>query len=305
MELDAPSRPLLPHWQSARLRLSGGECDRRVGSARSDQDGAAAKRVFGERVTRSALLAGSRAAVRADARAARRRAGPAGPPGRAARRRPTRRCRPTADQVQFTAATLEYDTDTDIVTATGDVRMYRQGDRLRADKVVWNRKTGKVVATGNIAVTNPAGRRRLWRFDRADRLAEGRRGRQHAGRARTGRPAGGAVKGTRDDDGVVTLEDAAYTPCAVTDCGRLPQGAVVEDHRGAAWSIAPTGKRIYYTGARFNLFGLPTIPLPEFSQPGRRRQRQRPAEPRLRYSRSTGFEVARALLFPPRAQSRR
>ncbi|MGS2992478.1 hypothetical protein, partial [Escherichia coli] len=33
----------------------------------------------------------------------------------------------------------------------------RQGDRLRADKVVWNRKTGRVVATGNIAVTNPEG----------------------------------------------------------------------------------------------------------------------------------------------------
>src|ERR1700759_5175320 len=29
------------------------------------------------------------------------------------------------DQVQFSATTLQYDTDTDVVTATGDVRMYR------------------------------------------------------------------------------------------------------------------------------------------------------------------------------------
>jgi LPS-assembly protein len=52
---------------------------------------------------------------------------------------------------------LEYVTDDDTVIATGDVRMYRSGDRLRADKVTWNRKTGKVVATGNIVVVNPGG----------------------------------------------------------------------------------------------------------------------------------------------------
>ena len=61
------------------------------------------------------------------------------------------------DQVQFSSGTLEYDQDADTVTATGDVRMYREGNKLRADKVVWNRTTGKVVATGNIAVTNPQG----------------------------------------------------------------------------------------------------------------------------------------------------
>ena len=55
-----------------------------------------------------------------------------------------------ADQVQFSAGTLEYDYNADIVTATGEVRMTREGDRLRADKVEWNRKTGRVVATGNV-----------------------------------------------------------------------------------------------------------------------------------------------------------
>ncbi len=61
------------------------------------------------------------------------------------------------DQIQFTADQLEYDTNTDVVTASGEVRLYRQSDRLRADKVVWNRKTGQVVAEGNIVVVNPQG----------------------------------------------------------------------------------------------------------------------------------------------------
>src|SRR3546814_12032255 len=63
------------------------------------------------------------------------------------------------NQIQFSTGTLEYDMDADIVTASGDVRMFRRDDRLRADKVVWNRKTGQVVATGNIAVTRSEERR--------------------------------------------------------------------------------------------------------------------------------------------------
>src|SRR5690242_7092330 len=54
------------------------------------------------------------------------------------------------NQVQFSADTLEYDSKADIVTVSGTVQMFRQGNRLRADQVVWNRKTGKVVATGNV-----------------------------------------------------------------------------------------------------------------------------------------------------------
>src|SRR6187402_2501950 len=56
------------------------------------------------------------------------------------------------DEVTLSAAQLEYDDDADIVTATGDVRMLRAGNRLRADKVTWNRNSGEVRATGNVAI---------------------------------------------------------------------------------------------------------------------------------------------------------
>ena len=55
---------------------------------------------------------------------------------------------PDDDQVRFSTDSLEYDTQAEIVTAIGDVRMTRGGDRLRADRVTWNRATGRVVATG-------------------------------------------------------------------------------------------------------------------------------------------------------------
>ena len=50
------------------------------------------------------------------------------------------------DQIDFTADTISYENDTDTVTASGDVRMVRNLDRVRADKIIWNRKTGQVRA---------------------------------------------------------------------------------------------------------------------------------------------------------------
>src|SRR3546814_13824697 len=65
---------------------------------------------------------------------------------------------PAADeQIGFAADALEYDNNSQIVTARGNVELVREGNRLRADEVVWNRATGEVRANGNISVTNPQG----------------------------------------------------------------------------------------------------------------------------------------------------
>ena len=63
-----------------------------------------------------------------------------------------------ADQiVEFSADQVTYDSDADMVTATGDVRMNREGNYLAADQVIWNRKTGEVRAQGNVVVLTPEG----------------------------------------------------------------------------------------------------------------------------------------------------
>ena len=54
-----------------------------------------------------------------------------------------------ADQiVEFSADQVIYDDTADVVTATGEVRMNREGNYLAADQVVWNRKTGEVHGDG-------------------------------------------------------------------------------------------------------------------------------------------------------------
>ena len=194
------------------------------------------------------------------------------------------------DQVQFSSATLEYDQDADTVTAAGDVRMSRQGNKLRADQVVWNRKTGKVVATGNIAVTNPQGDVAYGdRIDLTDSLKDGVVDNMLVVLEQGGRLA--AVKGTRDQDGTVTLRTAAYTACSVTDSGGCP--------KNPSWKITavkvvyrPDRQRIYYTGARFHLFGLASIPLPRLSSPVGDDANSGILSPEIRYTRTNGFEVA-------------
>ena len=64
----------------------------------------------------------------------------------------------TPDQiVDFSADTVTYDSNADVVTATGEVRMNRVGNYLAADQVVWNRKSGEVRAIGNVVVLTPQG----------------------------------------------------------------------------------------------------------------------------------------------------
>src|SRR3954469_1648547 len=71
---------------------------------------------------------------------------------------PTAQAPQPADQiVQFSADTVTYDSDADVVTASGEVRMSREGNYVAADQVVWDRKSGRVHASGNVVLLTPEG----------------------------------------------------------------------------------------------------------------------------------------------------
>ncbi len=194
------------------------------------------------------------------------------------------------EQVQFSADALEYDTEGDIVTATGAVRMQRAGERLRGDKVVWNRRTGRVVATGNIAVTNPDGDIAYGdSIELSDSLKDGVVADMLVVLKEGGRLA--ADRGKRDEDGTVELEHAAYTPCAVVTsvgCPKEPSWKIT----AVRVTYRPDKRRVYYAGGRIELFGLPTIPLPKFSHPIGDGSESGLLSPDIRYGRVNGLSVA-------------
>ncbi len=199
------------------------------------------------------------------------------------------------DEVAFSAGTLEYELNDDIVTAKGDVRMYRSGDRLRADTVTWNRKTGQVMAAGDIVVTNPQGDVAYGdSIELTDSLKDGVIENMLVVLEQGGRLA--ARRGTRNDGGVISVEDAAYTPCAVVNGDGCP--------KEPSWKITavrivydPAAKRIKYSGGRLSLFGLPVIPLPTFSHPIGTGNASGLLLPDIRFGRVNGLEVAVPYLF--------
>lgn len=191
--------------------------------------------------------------------------------------------------VDFSAGTLEYDNTSEVVTATGDVRMFREGNRLRADRVVWNRATGEVRAEGNVAVTNPEGDVAYGdSIQLTDTLRDGIVDNLLVVLEGGGRLA--AQKGARQGD-IYTLENAAYTACSVEQEGCGP--------KEPTWKITAVRviydtnrRRVFYQGARLHLFGISSIPLPLLSNPVGQEGGSGVLVPDIRFSRVNGFELS-------------
>jgi LPS-assembly protein len=192
------------------------------------------------------------------------------------------------DNIAFSADVIEYDSPTDVVTARGNVIVSRDGYTLRADTVVWNRRSGAVTASGNIRSIGPRGDVAYGdSIEVTDSLKDGVVDNLLLVLKDGSRLA--ANTGTRTD-GRLTLEQAAYTPCAVErpdGCPKEPSWQV----KAAKVVYDPEKKRVKYTGARIELFGLPVIPLPGLSHPAETEAGSGFLVPNLRFSRNNGVEI--------------
>jgi LPS-assembly protein len=196
---------------------------------------------------------------------------------------------PETYEVDFSADTLNYDNANEIVTARGKVLMLREGSKLEADEVIWNRKTGQVKATGNVRIRNPGGDTAFGdAIELTDTLKDGIVDNLLIVLADGGRLA--ADKGSRSET-ITQLDRAAYTPCRVVDDANCPKDPV--------WQIKalkvthnPAKNRISYQNARLEVFGVPILALPGFSHPADNRGAPGLLIPDIQYSRSNGLEVA-------------
>lgn len=194
------------------------------------------------------------------------------------------------NQVGFAADNLNYDIDSETVIAEGNVRMNREAVSMRADKVTWNRKSGEVVAEGDVAIVNPEGDTAYGdRIVLTDSLRDGVVENMLVVLDNGSRLA--AVRGTRFDNGNIELENAAYTPCPVTDengCPKNPSWQI----RAVRVIYDKAKNKIRYKGARVEIFGLPLIPLPGLSHPATSEAGSGILVPEVRLDRTNGFEIA-------------
>ncbi|MBT2134410.1 LPS assembly protein LptD [Croceibacterium sp. LX-88] len=163
-------------------------------------------------------------------------------------------------EVAFEANALEYDSNADLVTASGEV-LLRSGDRsVRADSVTWNRTSGQITAMGNVRAVDEDGNQLFTdSLELTDELKEGAMSNLLLAFRAGGRLA--AAEGRRDETGNVVLDRASYSSCPVVDddgCPKQPSWRVTA--RRVRYDSET--KTIRFDGAYLELFGKRILPLP-------------------------------------------
>ncbi|MFO6448477.1 LPS-assembly protein LptD [Erythrobacter sp. NE805] len=163
-------------------------------------------------------------------------------------------------KIDFEASQLSYDNEAETVTATGDVILRSEDRSVRADAVTWDRKTGKILATGNIRMVDEAGNQLFTdRVELTEEFDTGAMGELLIALRAGGRLA--ARSAIRNADGSAALTDAAYSACPVVDSQGCP--------REPSWRVTArrviydqTTSRVRFEGATLELFGARILPLP-------------------------------------------
>jgi LPS-assembly protein len=164
--------------------------------------------------------------------------------------------------IDFSADQVVYDTNADVVTAEGQVRMARDGNYLAADQVTWDRKSGRVFAEGNVVAVNPEGDKLIGdRVDLTESLKDGTIENLLIVLEGGGRIA--AVRGTRTGS-QTELVNAVYSACPVTTETGCPKDPSWKITAARVTQDSATG-RIRFTGGRLTILGVTLPLLPVFS----------------------------------------
>ena len=166
----------------------------------------------------------------------------------------------TDSQISFAADGASYNDAEQTVSVIGNVVMRRGDQSIRADQVTWNRKSGEIVAQGNIRFVDADGNQLFTeRLELTDEFKAGAMENMLYVLREGGRLA--AQSGTRGADGKVVLHNAAYSACSVEDSAGCP--------RQPSWRITakrvifdPDQKQVRFFGSRIELFGVRLLPLP-------------------------------------------
>ena len=193
--------------------------------------------------------------------------------------------------IEFSADQVTYESDADIVTAVGSVRLHRDGEYVAADQVVWDRKTDQVRAYGNVVAMNPQGDKLVGdNVVLTDTLKEGT-----IDNLLVVLESGGRIAATRGKraNGLTILENAIYSPCPVTTdsgCPKRPSWAIT----AAQVVYDPQAQRVRFSGGHMQIFGvtLPFLPIFSLATGARSSGISGFLVPNFSFSHKKGFELS-------------
>jgi LPS-assembly protein len=165
--------------------------------------------------------------------------------------------------VLLIADRVEYDTETSVVTASGNVEVTRGERRLLADLLRYDQEADLMEAEGNVALLDPSGDTLF--ADRVVLSGDLREGVAEQLRARLVDDSLLAAEGGRRSDGVRTdLDRAVFSPCPLCQDSdapplwRLKARRVTHDQEK---------QDIIYRHAFLEFWGVPIMYLPYFTHP--------------------------------------
>lgn len=189
-----------------------------------------------------------------------------------------------ADDVQYSEKGTE-------VTATGNVNILSDSGNLWADSLRYNTESGQVFAKGNVTYVDADNITII--LDEIELKDDLKAAVLHNLRVRLGGenengPKLAAKKASKTSAGILTLENAVYSPCA--ECG--------EDDDDLPWKIR-AGKIEYnsekgtatYDDAILDVYGTPILYLPYFKHSVVEKAEDGLLIPRFGSSTSRGFEI--------------
>ena len=167
-------------------------------------------------------------------------------------------------QMLVRATEVNYDYNNSRVAAVGNVQIYYNGSTLEADKVIYDQKTKRLHAEGNVRLTDIDGK--ITYADLLDLSDDYRDGFVDSLRLDTAdRTRMAATRADRSNGDVTVFQNGVYTACAA--CKDNPKKPPLWQVKGARIIHNQTEKMLYFEDATLEFFGHPVAYLPYFSTP--------------------------------------
>jgi len=201
------------------------------------------------------------------------------------------------DRLLVDAKEIVYDNDKNTIAASGDVQMNYQGKTLQADRVTYDRNTGRVFAEGNARLTDASGTVATGdRFELTDDFKNGFidslrvvQTTVEQGRPLTTRFS--APRAERAEGETTVFERGTYTACE--PCKDNPERPPLWQVKAAKIIHNNSERTIYYEDATLELLGIPVAYMPYFWTPDPTVKRKTGfLSPRYIYSSSLGYGVS-------------
>lgn len=164
--------------------------------------------------------------------------------------------------VTFQADSVSYDKQNGIVSAEGHVEAWQNGHYLRADRVTFDRNTDVAAASGHVVIVEPDGE--VVFADYAE-MTQGMKNGVLAGmRALLANGGKLAANGARRSEGKLNeLARAVYSTCDI--CAIDPSAPLTWQLRANHMTQDLEHKRIEYSDAWLDFYGVPVLYLPYMS----------------------------------------